>query len=62
MSKYLYPFMLFITAIGFTNVAVEVCIAMWENNAIIAVCASIIIAMHWITMVEQYVSDRVLKK
>ena len=54
--------MLFITAIGFTNIAVEVCIAMWENNAVIAVCASIIIAMHWITMVEQYVSDRKIEK
>ena len=54
--------MLFITSVGFINIAVEVCAAMWATNPVIAVCASIIIAMHWIVLVEQYVSDRKIEK
>lgn len=63
MSKYFYhPFVLFIMFVGFTNIAVEVCVAMWATNPVIAVCASIIIATHWITLAEQYVSERNMKK
>jgi hypothetical protein len=62
MSKYFAPFVLFITAIGFTNIAVEVCVAMWATNPVIAVCASILIALLWIMLVEQYVSDRKIEK
>jgi hypothetical protein len=62
MTKHFRPFVLFIMFVGFTNIAVEVCVAMWATNPAIAVCASILIAILWIMLVEQYVSDRKIEK
>jgi hypothetical protein len=62
MSKYFHPFMLFITFVGFINIAAEIYAAMWATNPVIAVCASILIAIHWIMLVDQYVSDRKIEK
>lgn len=62
MFKYLYPFMLSVTGLGFISVVYNVYMSMWATDALTVVCVGLAFAAYWINMVLDYFDVKTINK
>ena len=62
MLKYLYPFMIGVTSLGFISIVYNVYMSMWATDALTVVCVGLAFTAYWINMVLDYLDVKTINK